>query len=205
VTFNPVHYLFNSGRATWVVILVLLGCDGDPRLPNESYAMPTAIIGVPVKSPNEAEAVRSVLKEIGTRYRLIPYKQRDVPTFAEECRRVPERCPDQEYLPPNPRWREGFSIALLELSSRCFLIKLSEYSGIWSERSLRAVNDLEGRLMDATEHTAQLLVPPKPEQNWPTQISGRPNQLAELCVRMGLQESPTQRDEYPSPNSQKRP
>jgi hypothetical protein len=59
--------------------------------------------------------------------------------------------------------------------------------------------------MDATEHTAQLLVPPKSEQNWPTQISGRPNQLEELCVRMGLQESPTQRDEYPSPTSQKRP
>ena len=182
--------------------IVFSGCD-DPRLPNESYALPTAIIGVPVKSTNEAETVRTVLKEVGARYGLIPYKMRDVPTFAEECRRVPERCPDQQYLPPHPRWREGFSITLRELSSHCFIIELSEYSGIWSERSLRALQDLQGRLTNATEHAAQLLVPPKPEQNWPTQISGRPNQLEELCVRMALQDSRTQRaDQYPSSASE---
>ncbi len=106
--------------------------------------------------------------------------------------------------------REGFSLTLEELTSRCFVVELSEYSGTWTPRSLRALDDLQERLMKASDRTAQLLVRAKPEQNWPMQKTApdreMPNHVEELCARMGLEDPRTQADQqYDSISSQKRP
>jgi hypothetical protein len=88
--------------------------------------------------------------------------------------------------------RDDFGITVDELSDQCFLMELYDFSGIWTERSLRALSDLQKNLEDVSEHTAQLLVRPKPEQNWPMQKTmgdpEMPDHREALCARMGLED-----------------
>ena len=92
------------------------------------------------------------------------------------------------YNPRHPNDYEGFSIELMEYSPQCFVVSVSEWSGIWTEETLHAVESVHNRLLELSNGRAKLFVPPRPEQNWPTQRNGpeRPNYLAELCVRMGF-------------------
>jgi hypothetical protein len=180
-------------NATWFVALILLvGCERRSGLPDQSYTFPTAILGIVVGSPAEGEQIKGALASFASEFRLQRYRAIESPFFSEQNRREPwshvERGTD--YNPPPGFEREGFSIHLEEFSPKCFVVSLSERSGIWTQRSLEAVRELQRLLSELTEDRTRLLVRPKEEQNWPMQNGfsdpERPTYLAELCVRMGL-------------------
>jgi hypothetical protein len=161
-------------------------------LPDQSYTLPTAILGIPVRSSNELQQIHSAASAFAGRHGLRRYRAVEVPFFAKLNAEDPllhlERY--TRYGPPNPRMREGFSVQLDEFSAECVLLEVSEYSGIWTRRSLNALMELEKMLADVTQGRSKMLVRPKRVQNWPHQQTlhdpERPTYLAELCVRMGL-------------------
>jgi hypothetical protein len=174
-------------------MLVFAGSAGDGPALADSYAMPTAIVGVPVRSPDEYANVRVAIKDFAKEYGLYFYDmKREGPSFTERCRARPLECPDM-YLPPHPEWLEGFSLTIHVFSSRCVLVGLSEYSGTWTRRSLNAFLALHNHLRDVTSGRALVLVHPKNSQNESEQRRPyaepdpeRPNQLEDLCARMGV-------------------
>lgn len=175
-----------------LALILLVGCERQSGPPNQSYTFPTAILGVVVESPAEGEQIRAALASFASKFRLQRYRPIESPFFAEQNRREPwnhlERGTD--YNPPPGFEAKGFSVHLEEFSPRCFVVSLSERSGIWTQRSLGALRQLQRMLSGLTADRTRLLVRPKEEQNWPTQNSfsdpERPIYLAELCVRMGL-------------------
>ena len=177
----------------WLALAVLAvfgGCDDGPSRPNPSYIFPTAIIGVPVASPEEGERIKDALATFAQRHDLVRYRPIEVPFFAEKNRLDPLMHLERQtmYNPRHPNDREGFSIQPIEYSAQCYVVSVSERSGIWSEESLKAVQSIDHELVELTKGRAKVFVQPRPEQNWPKQQSSpeRPNYLAELCVRMGL-------------------
>jgi hypothetical protein len=161
-------------------------------LPDQSYTFPTAIIGVPLQSHDQAVQVKSTLSTFAKRQGLHRYRPIEQPFFAKKNAEDPTSHLEREtyYDPPNPRMREGFSLQLLEFSDQCMLVSIFENSGIWTTQSLSAVDELNQALADITQGRSTLLVRPKPEQNWPQQNGfrdpERPAYLASLCVRMGV-------------------
>ena len=172
------------------LLAVLSGCDDRTDRPNQSYIFPTAIIGVPVASPEEGEQIKDGLATFAQRHDLVRYRPVEEPFFAERNRLDPKMHWERQtmYNPRHPNDYEGFSIELLEYSPQCLVVSVAEWSGIWTEETLQAVESVHNRLLELSNGRAKLFVPPRPEQNWPTQHNGpeRPTYLAELCVRMGF-------------------
>jgi hypothetical protein len=175
-----------------LALLLLGGCQQRSGLPDQSYTFPTGILGIRVEFPAEGERIKAALESFANRFRLVRYRAIESPFFAEQNLREPwshmERQTD--YNPPFGFETEGFSVHLEEFSPKCFVVSLSERSGIWTQQSLQALAELHRTLSELTENRTQLLVRPKEEQNWPIQNSfsdpERPTYLAELCLRIGL-------------------
>jgi hypothetical protein len=170
--------------------MVLIGCDDRAGLPDQSYTFPTAIVGVPVASQDEGERIKAALATFAQRHDLVRYRPIEEPFFAESNRRDPMQHLERQtmYNPRYPNDRRGFGIELQEYSPQCFVIWVAEWSGVWTEKTLRAFQQINSELVQLTSGRAKLFVPPRPEQNWPAQQNGpeRPTYLAELCVRMGF-------------------
>lgn len=182
-------------RASQCILLTLLqgtiiACD--PSAPGQSYSLPTAIIGIPVESADEADRIRGAIGEFASQHGMDLHRRRDSPFFRQSCSQIPGSCPDI-YQPRVLLPREGFGVMLHEFSEKCFVIQLMEYSPAWTRRSLRALKNLEDRLKVATHSKARLLVRPKSSQNWPEQNRPRqgpdperPTYLEDLCPRLGV-------------------
>jgi hypothetical protein len=174
-----------------VVLVILMACGGQP---NQSYVFPTAIIGVPVRSPAEGERIKTMLEEVAADERLVRYRPREQAGFAEMKGRS-GFAPSERitmYNPSIPELRTGFSLQLEEYSPECFVISVSERSAAWTRSTLQQFERVRSELVRLTDGRSTVFVRPKPEQNWPTQQHfsdpERPTYLAELCVRMGFQD-----------------
>lgn len=179
---------------TLICLQVAVACDSQngsapPTPEKQSYTFPTAVIGAPIESPEQAAGVRTGIKRVADEYGLQFRSNWNDPYSQPKCQRDPQICPDY-YEPPNPRMLDSFLITHHAYSDRCSIISLSDYSGSWTARSLKAFEALYANLNRATDGHAQILVRPKKEQNWPQSNSvpdpERPMFLQELCVRMGL-------------------
>jgi hypothetical protein len=167
-----------------VLAVVAVACDDGG--PDGSYIYPTAIIGIPLQSEQEAKAIQAAVAEFGERHGLKVYRQADVPFFRDQGYGV---YPDvTRYNPPMAMY--DFSLGVRWWPPHCMLVQLSEQSGIWTPESLAAFEDLKRELARATQSRATVFVRPKRSQNWPDQQHQpdpeRPARLEELCVRMGL-------------------
>jgi hypothetical protein len=186
----PLSWVGDSLKRGWMcaVLASLAACENG-GLPTDSYTYPTAIIGIPLQSEEEAMVLQEAVSEFGKRHSLgHVYRPTDVPFFAEQGF---GRNPDMTYYNPTPVSAvEGFLVRVSWWRPRCMLVELSELSGIWTPESLAAFGDLQKHLARVTRSRATLLVRPKRLQNWPEQNSEvdpeRPTFPEELCVRMGL-------------------
>jgi hypothetical protein len=167
-----------------VLAVVAVACDGGG--PDGSYIYPTAIIGIPLQSEDEAKAIQAAVAELGKRHGLKLYRPADVPFFREQGYGV---YPHTTYYKP-PLATYDFSLGVRWWPPHCMLVQLSEQSGIWTPESLAAFEDLKRELARATQARATVFVPPKRLQNWPDQQRQsdpeRPARLEEFCMRMGL-------------------
>lgn len=167
-----------------VLAILPVACSDDR--PSGSYLFPTAIIGVPLQSAEEANELHAVVANFGKRRALGDvYREADMPFFREQGMGL---YPDKTQYKDFSNVREGFSLQVVWWPPGCMLVQLSERSGIWTAESLAAYEDLKQELARATQSRATELVRPKASQNWPHEELDpeRPTFPEELCVRMGL-------------------
>jgi hypothetical protein len=179
-----------SAIAAVVSISGLYGCSGH-QLPTESYAFPTAVIGIAIKSAEDAPTVYDTFKNFAQHSHLMlvaPFPDESIDRLCPRGHE-PGRC-TVVYSPRYPTMREGFGMDLGQLSDRCFIVRLFDYSGSWTSNSLDALQHLREHLAAATATSAPLLVRPKSGHNWPAQNTFHdpevPERRAEFCTLLGL-------------------
>jgi hypothetical protein len=155
--------------------------------PDQSYTFPEALIGIPVRSPSEAQQVRQAVVAFALQYRLRRYRRiEDAPAEARTDPSWWDLQVSTSYI--SRAERSGFDVTLSEYSKECFVVALHERSGIWRPRTLSAWSELQRRLSEVTADRSISFTEPRKEQNWPTQRPhpDRPVYPAQLCVRMGF-------------------
>ena len=155
--------------------------------PDQSYTFPEAIVGIPIKSPREAQEIGAALASFARQYGLRRYRRiDDAPARAQAYPAYWHLQVSTSYI--SRRERSGFDIVLMEFSAECHVVGLYERSGIWRPQTLGAWHALEGKLSELTDGRSITFTEPRTDQNWPTQSHhpNRPVYLAQLCVRMGF-------------------
>ncbi len=191
--------MYRSSIAFHIVVTVgcatLAACDPGAT-PAGSYGMPEAVIGVRLDSDVQSENVRSLLNEFAHTHGLQRYRFADDALVPLQRRQGhPERALMTEYDPPMETDTLGFDFVLVEISNRCWAVRLHDRTGNWTQESVDSFYRLHRALSETSGHNAFVFVRPTVEQNWERRQQLRtavdpqqPERIEDLCPRMGLDE-----------------
>ncbi len=142
--------------AALVTAAVLQSCDSGSPI-DGSYDLPTAAIGVVTESRTEEVEFRGALDRFAQRHGLHQTPGNKYMTDVVLT----------EYSPSDGNHRDGFSMALVEPSATCFIVRFTENSGIWTDYSLASFKELVTKLEEGTTARVRVLIRPKNSQNYP--------------------------------------